>query len=124
MFELEVTEKFDAAHHLPHPEAGQCNNMHGHTYKVTVRVTGELQPAQGWVANLKTIREYLRNLLGNWDHAILNNVGLPNPTAELMAQYICSEMQKDLRRLKTLNLTCASVSVQEGEGGIATYYAG
>lgn len=40
------TWSFDAAHVIPHHN-GKCAQPHGHTYSVTVEVTGPVQPVDG-----------------------------------------------------------------------------
>jgi len=42
--------RFEAAHFLPHVPAGHpCGRMHGHSYRILVRLRGDLDPTLGWV---------------------------------------------------------------------------
>ena len=40
MYEISVEKHFDAAHYLREYK-GKCENMHGHRYRVVVKVTAE-----------------------------------------------------------------------------------
>ncbi|XP_017665375.1 PREDICTED: 6-pyruvoyl tetrahydrobiopterin synthase isoform X2 [Lepidothrix coronata] len=56
---------------------GKCNNPngHGHNYKVTVTVRGQIDPVSGMVMNLTDLKEYMQSLV----HGCLN----PRPTDQL-----------------------------------------
>ena len=77
------TFTFEAAHRLAwHP--GKCRNLHGHSYRLDVSVSGPLD-ANGVVLDFDTLQEVVRTLVvEEWDHRDLNEV-LDNPTAELLA---------------------------------------
>lgn len=87
---------FDAAHHL-HCYEGKCKNLHGHTYKVILGVSG-FTDELGLVidfANLKKIwKEDIEIFL---DHRYLNET-LPkmNTTAENMVVWIYEKLQTAL----------------------------
>lgn len=70
---IERSIMFEAAHRL-RLHAGACRNIHGHSYKVDVMVTGEVQPS-GMVLDFKDLNGVLRDLLMDanrgWDHALL-----------------------------------------------------
>ncbi|MDF1508475.1 6-carboxytetrahydropterin synthase QueD [Robertmurraya sp. DFI.2.37] len=84
---------FDAAHHL-HCYEGKCKNLHGHTYKVILGVSG-FTDELGLVidfADLKKIwKEEIEIFL---DHRYLNET-LPkmNTTAENMVVWIYEKLQ-------------------------------
>ena len=81
------TFKFDAAHKLPHYD-GKCQNLHGHTWKLEVKVTGEVVeegPKQGMVVDFSDLKDLVNTIvLGSLDHHYLNDL-LENPTAENLA---------------------------------------
>lgn len=74
---------FEAAHHLSwHP--GRCRNLHGHSYRLDVTVSGPLDH-NGVVIDFDHLRAIVeREVVGPWDHCDLNQV-IDNPTAELLA---------------------------------------
>jgi 6-pyruvoyltetrahydropterin/6-carboxytetrahydropterin synthase len=114
--EIEKTFGFEAAHRLPHVEADhKCSRMHGHSFKVTLRVRGELDPIKGWIVDFATLTEAWMPLHQLLDHQCLNDVeGLENPTSELLAYWIAKRTQVPGARLSsvTVHETCmASATV-------------
>lgn len=84
---------FEAAHRLPHVCAGhKCGRVHGHSYRVTVHVQGEVQgdgPERGMVCDFARIDEVMKPIIGDLDHSTLNDhIGLENPTSELLAAWL------------------------------------
>src|ERR1035441_4055240 len=54
---------------------GRCSNRngHGHNYTLEVTVVGEVDPATGFVVDLKWLRDLIeREVLDAWDHRHLN----------------------------------------------------
>lgn len=91
-------EHFNAAHRLHNPawdEAkndevfGKCNNpnYHGHNYEMDVKITGEPAADTGFVIDLKSLSDIIKeNITEKFDHKNLN-LDLPefahlNPTVE------------------------------------------
>jgi 6-pyruvoyltetrahydropterin/6-carboxytetrahydropterin synthase len=74
---------FEAAHRLVwHP--GKCRNLHGHSYRLEVTVSGPLD-GNGVVVDFDHLCEIVhRQVIDRWDHRDLNEV-IDNPTAELLA---------------------------------------
>jgi 6-pyruvoyltetrahydropterin/6-carboxytetrahydropterin synthase len=94
-------EHFNAAHRLHNPAwddnrnsevFGKCNlsNYHGHNYELIVKVTGETDPATGYVIDMKVLSDLIReHVTDRFDHRNLN-LDMPefremNPTAENIA---------------------------------------
>ena len=80
---LLVRRKFEAAHSLPNYD-GLCRNLHGHSWKVDVAISGAVSAESGMVADFKAIKEAVDSVLP--DHRHLNEVfaGI-TPTAENLA---------------------------------------
>lgn len=78
--------RFEAAHCLPwHP--GKCRNLHGHSYRLQVYVTGPVDD-RGVVMDFAEIDHVVDNhVVAVLDHTDLNEI-LDNPTAELVAAWI------------------------------------
>ena len=87
---LEKTFRFEAAHWLPHvPEGHKCGRMHGHSFKVTIIVEGEVNKQTGWVIDYGVIKEAFAPIAAQLDHYCLNEIdGLENPTSEILAKWI------------------------------------
>jgi 6-pyruvoyltetrahydropterin/6-carboxytetrahydropterin synthase len=81
---------FEAAHRLPNvPSGHKCARLHGHSFRVEVHVTGEVDPTAGWVMDFAEISAAFRPLQEQLDHHYLNEVpGLENPTSENLARWI------------------------------------
>lgn len=61
---------FDAAHVLTN-HAGQCKNLHGHTYRVVVEVA-ELPEGSDMVIDFKDLKQVLREVVvERFDHAFM-----------------------------------------------------
>jgi 6-pyruvoyltetrahydropterin/6-carboxytetrahydropterin synthase len=82
--------EFEAAHRLPKVPAGhKCSRMHGHSYKLTVTVEGEVDPELGWVVDFAEVDGHVDPLVAELDHRILNDIpGLENPTSEVLAGWL------------------------------------
>lgn len=96
------TFKFDAAHSLPHlPASHKCSKLHGHTYSVTVYVTGEMDKGKAWVIDYADIKKAFDPIFQRLDH---NNVDCwINPsTAENLAMFIWHELKPSLPGLSKL----------------------
>lgn len=81
---------FEAAHRLPKvPATHRCHNMHGHSYRVELTLSGPVDPETGFVADFFDIEAAFAPVLAQLDHHCLNEVaGLENPTAETIAVWI------------------------------------
>lgn len=90
--------RFEAAHRLPAvPPKHRCFNLHGHSYRVELRLEGPVDPATGWVVDFFEIERAFAPLLAKLDHRYLNEVeGLANPTAETIALWIWARVQPAL----------------------------
>ena len=90
---LGMIAEFDAAHSLPGYQ-GKCANLHGHTYKVEMVITGPVGD-DGFVMDFYMLKEILGAVLNELDHRNLNDL-LSNPTAEKIAQWISDRLKKEL----------------------------
>ena len=126
MFEVTVESDFAAAHRLRDYE-GVCERLHGHNYKVAVTVRGETLGSSGMLADFKTLKGTLVEVLDRLDHRCLNDdvdefkEGALNPTAENIAKMIWGEMAERLGDALPDGATVARVTVWESERSAATY---
>ncbi len=114
--ELSKTFKFDAGHYLPNvPADHKCARPHGHSYRVTVVVAGEVDPRTGWVMDFSEIRRVLDPLIATLDHTSLNEVeGLANPTSEQIAKWLWERVSPEMAQLQ-------SITVSETDTSSCTY---
>lgn len=117
--ELAKTFRLEAAHHLPHvPADHKCRRVHGHSFRVTVRVTGAVDPASGWVMDYADLAAAFEPLRLRLDHHDLNTVeGLANPTSEHLARWIWERLAPTLPGLSSITVheTCTSSCTYRGE---------
>jgi 6-pyruvoyltetrahydropterin/6-carboxytetrahydropterin synthase len=85
---------FDAAHSIR--RMGRCENLHGHTYRLTVSLNGE-PDANGIVMDFRELRDRVQeHVLSELDHRYLNDV-VENPTAENLVRWIADRLEPVLR---------------------------
>lgn len=117
--ELSREFRFEAAHRLPKvPEGHKCRRLHGHSYKIGVEVSGEVDPETGWLIDFAEIKEAWKPLEDRLDHYYLNEIeGLSNPTSEVLARWIWERLEPRLPQLSALTVheTCTSACTFRGE---------
>ena len=113
-------EHFNAAHRLHNPNwgaeknksiFGKCNNpnYHGHNYDLTVVVEGEIDPETGYVIDIKTLSDIIKEqVTDRFDHKNLNldvsEFKDLNPTAENIAVVIWNLIRQKLDLKFTLTI--------------------
>ena len=89
---------FSAAHALSCvPEGHQCRNLHGHNYKVIIKIDGGLKIGQAMLMDFADLDLIVDPLIARLDHKHLNDVLPFEPTAELIADYLAGEIKRYLR---------------------------
>lgn len=104
--EIIKTFEFDAAHCLEGvPEAHKCRRLHGHSYRVDVHVTGEVDPKVGWVMDFGDLKKIVAPVLEELDHRYLNDLpGLELCTAEMIAKYLFDRLKVGLPKLSAITV--------------------
>lgn len=94
--------EWEASHQLPDKEEyGKCKNLHGHTYKLTVEISGNVND-KGWVINFSTLKEIVnRVVIDRYDHKHLNEF-FTIPTAEIILNTIVNDLTEELIKLNVL----------------------
>ena len=95
---------FEAAHLLPNVAEGhRCHRLHGHSYRVELRLEGPVDPVTGFVADFFAIEAACKPLLERLDHRYLNDIeGLENPTAENIAVWVWERVKTALPQLTSV----------------------
>lgn len=92
--------EFEACHHLPQYD-GACHNIHGHSYKLEVTVSGQVSknendPKCGMIIDFKDLKAIVKSVaVDKYDHSNLNEF-FPNPTAEIMVKQIAVDIMSKL----------------------------
>lgn len=81
---------FDAAHRLDRlPPEHKCHRLHGHTYRVEIRVRGEPDRRLGMLIDYAVLSAAWHPIHEALDHRFLNEItGLEIPTTEVLAAWI------------------------------------
>ena len=110
---------FESAHRLPMvPNDHKCFRMHGHSYRIEVRVAGEVDPKLGWLVDFGEIAARVEPVLkAELDHRVLNDVpGLENPTSEILAAWLWKRLMPLVPHLAaiTVHETCTARCTYRG----------
>lgn len=118
---MEIYKEFsiEAAHRLPHvPEGHKCARLHGHSFQVSIHVSGSVDDQSGWVMDFADIKAAFKPIWEQLDHHYLNDItGLENPTSENLARWIWCALKPALPLLSKIIVkeTCTSGCVYCGD---------
>ena len=119
MYEISVERHFDAAHFLRGYQ-GKCEAMHGHRYRVVVRVEADRLDDIGLAYDFTDLKRHLNDILSCFDHTCLNDVqpfDKINPYAENIAATIYNELKERLTD-EPVTITCVE-AWESPEQGVA-----
>ncbi|UKI32970.1 MAG: 6-carboxytetrahydropterin synthase QueD [Lentisphaeria bacterium] len=121
MFEIEIERCFSAAHQL-RGYNGNCSNLHGHNYRVTVTVRSNELDRIGIALDFRKLKQELDSLLEEYDHRNLSE--LPefqelNPTSEVLARTIYRRMGE---KMNGGPIRVWKVRVGESDSSAVTYF--
>lgn len=117
---MEIFKEFgiEAAHRLPNvPAEHKCARLHGHSFKITIHVAGDVDRELGWVQDFADLSAAFAPIYERLDHRCLNDVpGLENPTSENLCAWIWRELKPSLPDLCRIVVreTCTSGCVYDG----------
>lgn len=82
---------FDSAHFIK-DYTGKCENLHGHTYRLIVTISGEVGKSR-MVLDFSILKSVVEeNIIDVLDHKNLNDL-FENPTTEIIAQWIFDNLE-------------------------------
>ncbi len=121
MFEIEIERCFSAAHQL-RGYNGDCSNLHGHNYRITVTVRSNELDRIGIALDFRKLKQELDSLLEEYDHRNLSE--LPefqelNPTSEVLARTIYRRMGE---KMNGGPIRVWKVRVGESDSSAVTYF--
>jgi 6-pyruvoyltetrahydropterin/6-carboxytetrahydropterin synthase len=96
MYRVRVIKSFSSAHNLRGYE-GDCENLHGHNWKVEAYLAGEDLDKIGMLVDFKVLKKHLSTIMDELDHKYLNEIEYfktVNPTSENMCRYIYSRLKE------------------------------
>jgi len=110
MYQVSVEQHFDAAHFL-RGYRGKCEALHGHRFRVVVKVTASQVDDVGMAYDFVELKRHLGDILSRFDHTCLNDVSpfdKINPSSENIAATIYNELQPKLAGAP-VSLACVEV---------------
>ncbi len=119
MYRIAVFDYFSSAHQLK-GYRGQCEEIHGHNWKVEVEIAGDQLDDIGLLVDFREVKNVLKKILDGLDHKMLNQVepfDRTNPSSELIARHIYNRMKEQLSGDRKVY----SVTVWESENSRAVY---
>ena len=122
MYHLKIQSHFAAAHNLLNYD-GDCENLHGHNWKVEVTVKTVTLDEAGLGIDFKILKKKTNKIMDFLDHKYLNDLepfkGI-STSSEHISKYIFDELEKDL--LDT-DVVVERVTVWESDNACASYTA-
>ena len=110
MYQISVEQHFDAAHSLRGYQ-GKCEALHGHRFRVVVKITASEVNDIGIAYDFVELKQHLGGILAKFDHICLNDVppfDKINPSSENIASVIHNELQPKLAAAP-VSLSCVEV---------------
>ncbi|MFH0914029.1 MAG: 6-carboxytetrahydropterin synthase QueD [Chloroflexota bacterium] len=121
MYQISVEGHFDAAHAL-RGYRGRCENLHGHRFKVVVKIMAEKLNEIGLAYDFTDLKRHLGEVLSRFDHTNLNELSpftRINPSSENIAATIYQELKP---RLGGSPIMLSCIEVWESPESGVTYY--
>ncbi len=119
MYQVSVEQHFDAAHFLRGYQ-GKCEALHGHRFRVVVKVKASGVDEIGMTYDFVVLKRHLASILARFDHTCLNDVppfDKINPSSENIAAAIYDELKL---KLAEASVTLSGVEVWESpQSGVA-----
>ncbi len=123
MFEVTVEQTFAAGHALRNYK-GKCENVHGHNFRVQVKIEGERLDDTGLLVDFIDVKDAMRAIIDRVDHQFLNEIApfdTKNPSAENIAEYFHLELTRSIKA--DVPIRIRQVTVWETDIQSATYRA-
>ena len=120
MYHLMIKTAFSAAHNLINYQ-GDCENLHGHNWRVEVTVSARELDNAGLGIDFKVLKKQTNQLLDELDHKYLNDLEpfrLSSPSSENISRYLFERLSKSLN---SDNVTVERVNVWESDNACASY---
>ncbi len=112
MFEVKIETNFSAAHHLLNYK-GNCENQHGHNWKVEVYVRGNELDKSNILVDFKVLKKKVNEVIDYLDHTDINTLpefrGI-SPSSEFIAKFIFEKVKSEFKNISKVNVWETSTS--------------
>ena len=120
MYHLTIQTHFAAAHNLLNYQ-GDCENLHGHNWKVEVTVNAGHLDEAGLGIDFKILKKHTKEVMNYLDHKYLNDLdafkGI-SPSSEHISKFIYDQL---VASLAEYDVNLEKVTVWESDNAYATY---
>ena len=117
MFEVKIETSFSAAHHLLNYK-GNCENQHGHNWKVEVYIQGNELDKSNILVDFKVLKKEVNQIIDYLDHTDINElpefIGV-SPSSEIISKFIFNKVKEKFSGV-------SKVSVWETPTSCASYF--
>ncbi|MCK5681228.1 6-carboxytetrahydropterin synthase QueD [bacterium] len=120
-YELKIETAFAAAHNLLN-YCGQCENLHGHNWKIEIYIEGTELDKSGMLIDFKVLKDHTNSILDTLDHTYLNELPIfagKSPSSELIAEHIFVELEKKMLKLP---VQVKKIVAWESDKAAASYF--
>jgi len=120
VYELTILSHFSGAHRLRSLH-GQCEELHGHNWKIEVSVTSRRLNKGGMVVDFGILKQRVARVLKALDHTYLNELpyfSKKEPSSENIAKFVFDRLKAEL---KGQPVVLSQVTAWESETACATY---
>ena len=120
MYHLTIQTNFAAAHNLLNYQ-GDCENLHGHNWKVEVTVNTENLDTAGLGIDFKILKKKTNTIMDRLDHKYLNDLDMfkgISPSSEHISRYIFDALTEEL---SGLDVVVERITVWESDNACASY---
>lgn len=121
MYKLTIRTSFAAAHNLINYQ-GDCENLHGHNWRVEVTVAASELDKAGLCIDFKVLKREAGVVIQELDHKYLNEnpafAGM-SPSSEHISRYLYQRLSE---RLNSDMIKVDSITVWESDNASACYY--
>jgi 6-pyruvoyltetrahydropterin/6-carboxytetrahydropterin synthase len=100
----------------------QCENLHGHNWRVEVVVKGERLNEAGVLVDFGIIKKHVKTIMKQLDHQFLNELPYfkeSQPSSENLAIHIAKNLKE---MIDEPGVTVSRVTTWESDNACATYY--
>ncbi len=122
MYHLLIQTHFAAAHNLLNYD-GDCENLHGHNWKIEATVTTETLDSAGLGIDFKILKKKTNVIMDMLDHKYLNDLEPfknVSPSSEHISKFIYDELSK---LLQEYDVSVEKITVWESDNACASYTA-
>lgn len=106
MYEVKIETQFSAAHHLLNYK-GNCENQHGHNWKVEVYIQGTNLDKSNILVDFKVLKKTVNEIVDYLDHTDINELSEfknESPSSEFISKFIYTKVKEKFENVSRVNV--------------------